>query len=438
MFSIILIYKHILFSQVSGIILELGSPVVARTKIARTSMPHKRLTKRAIDALKPQAHRHTAWDASLRGFGVRINADGTKTYVLKYRAGGRQRWFTIGRHGALTPDQARGLAKRVLGAVAHGKDPATERMRERQIGTVAELAERFLVEHAEAKRKPATAKEYRRMVHEHALPSLGRLRVPDVTRADVARLHHAMRDTPYQANRVLAVLSKMFGWAEARGLRPDGTNPCRQVERYPEQKRERFLSNDELARLGAVLAKAERDGSEMPSAIAAIRLLVLTGARLGEILNLRWEYVDFEHGCLRLPTSKTGAKTIPLGAPALALLAELPRFEGHPYVLPGIKEKSPLVGLQNVWERIRKRAGLEDVRLHDLRHSFASIGAGVGLSLPLIGALLGHKQPATTARYAHLAPDPVKAAADRIASQVAAALSGATGKPVAPLHAHKG
>ena len=216
----------------------------------------------------------------------------------------------------------------------------------------------------------------------------------------------------------------MLNLAESWGIRPDGSNPCRHVERYREKRRERFLGNDELARLGQVLSDAEANDTEPPSAIAAVRLLILTGCRLQEVLGLRWDQVDFERRQIRFEESKTGQKTIALGAAALELLCGLPRLEGNPYVIPGKKDGAHFVGMPKVWQRIRKQAGLENVRLHDLRHSFASVGAGAGLSLPIIGKLLGHTQAATTQRYAHLAADPVRQAADRISGEIAAALEG--------------
>ncbi len=230
-----------------------------------------------------------------------------------------------------------------------------------------------------------------------------------------------MRDKPIQANRTLALLSKMFGLAERWGLRPPGSNPCRGIDRFPEKRRERFLSGGEIARLGAVLEEEEPHETFV---VLAIRLLLLTGARRDEVLTLRWADVDFERSALRLPDSKTGAKVIPLGPAALALLAMAPRLEGNPYVIPGRRVGGRLVGLQRPWARIRERAGLGDVRLHDLRHSFASVGAAAGLGLPILGAILGHRNHATTARYAHLDDDPRRTAATRISDEIAAALSG--------------
>ena len=369
---------------------------------------------------------------------MKVSPGGAKTYVVQYRAGGRVRRYTIGRHGApWTPDTARTEALSLLGDVARGLDPASVKIGARGTPTVGELIERFLTAHVDAKLKARTATEYKKLCANLLRPALGTRRVTDVTRADIARLHHMHRGTPIQANRLLAVCGKMFALSERWGLRPDGSNPCRHVEKYRESRRERFLAMEEWGRLGRVLATAERsaltvphpDGtngtvSVSPYALAAIRLLAFTGARSAEVLDLEWTHVDTERGCLRLPDSKTGAKVIHLNAPALTVLTTLPRVEGTPYVIAGARAGRPLGGLRQAWEAIRAAAGLTGVRLHDLRHSFASVGVGAGLSLPIIGALLGHSQPATTARYTHLGADPVRAAGEAVGARVAAALSG--------------
>ncbi len=388
-----------------------------------------KITKRSVDALKlADGGEAVLWDSELKGFGVRVQRGGGKSYVLHYRAGtGRGaplRKLTIGRHGSpWTPETARREAKRLLGMVENGADPAADRIARQEAPTMAELAERFLAEHAEAKRKASTAAEYRRLLDKIILPALGKRKAADVTRADIAKLHHANRAAPYQANRVLAVLSKMFNLAERWGLRADGSNPCRHVEKFGERKRERMLSPAELARLGDALAA--HHGS--PYTVAAVKLLVFTGARLGEVLGLRWERIDFERAEARLPDSKSGAKTLHLPPPALAVLAELPRLDGNPHVIAGAKEGAAMVNLEKPWRAIRKPAGLDDVRLHDLRHAFASVAASSGMGLPIIGKMLGHTQAATTARYAHLASDPVKAAAAAVAGKIAAAMGGGSG-----------
>jgi integrase len=386
-----------------------------------------RITKRSVDALKAVGNsaETVLWDGELKGFGVRVQRGDAKSYVLHYRVGtGRGaplRKLTIGRHGSpWTAEAARAEAKRLLGLVAHGQDPAGAKAAAKTAPTVAELAARFLAEHAEAKRKPSTAREYRRLLEHVVLSAIGTRKAADIARRDIERLHQARRTTPTEANRALACLSAMFNIAERWGLRPDGSNPCRHVEKYPQRRRERFLSAEELARLGDALAAYA--GS--PYAIAAVKLLVFTGARLGEVLGLRWEWIDFERGEARLPESKTGAKTLHLPPPALAVLAELPRLDGNPHVIVGGKGGAALVNLEKPWRAIRAAAGLDDVRLHDLRHAFASVAASSGLGLPIIGKILGHSQPATTARYAHLASDPVKAAAATVAGKIAAAMAG--------------
>ena len=242
-----------------------------------------------------------------------------------------------------------------------------------------------------------------------------------------------MASKPYQANRTLALLSKFFNWAEKHGLRPDGSNPCRHVEKYRENRRERFLSQAELGRLGDALREAERDKSCSPWVVAAIRLLTFTGARRNEILTLRWHHVSEEHGLLCSPTSKTGRKAVHLNAPALAVLQAIPRLEGNPYVICGERPGRHLVNLEKPWRRIRAAAKLDDVRLHDLRHSFASVAASGGQSLVIIGKMLGHSQPATTARYAHLADDPVEAASDAVGRRIASAMEGGKGDEVTDL-----
>jgi integrase len=386
-----------------------------------------KITKRAVDTLQPSTNGAEAvlWDTTVKGFGVRAQRGGAKTYILKYRAGtGRAapvRKLSIGRHGSpWTADQARAEAKRLLGLVAHGKDPAGAKAAARTAPTLTALAQRFLAEHAEAKRKPSTAQEYRRLLEHVVLPALGNKRVADVSRQDVARLHQARQATPAEANRAVAVLSTMLTMAERWGERPDGSNPCRHVEKYPQRKRERFLSAAELGRLGDVLA--HYDGS--PYVVAAIRLLVLTGARLGEVLGLQWHWINFERGEARLPDSKTGAKTIHLPPPALAVLAGLLRIADNPHVIVGRVAGAALVDIEKPWRAIRNAAGLDDLRIHDLRHSFASIAASGGMGLPIIGKMLGHTQPQTTQRYAHLASDPVKAAAAKVAGEIAAAMDG--------------
>lgn len=387
-----------------------------------------RLTKSAIDRAlyegtsRPGKNgklihsRHVLWDDEVRGLGVRVFPTGKKSFVLLYRAGKRQRQMTLGSFGVLTLQQARAKAQQLLSSVAiDGQDPLEDRKSSRMKGdTVEDLADRYLVEHAEVKKKPKSVDMDRQMLRAYVVPQLGHLELTAVSRQDVTALHYGLRKKPYVANRVLALLSKMFNLAEKWGLRNDGSNPCRHVERYKEKKRERYLSTDELTRLSQAIAEAEMSGAESIHALAAIRLLMLTGCRLREILHLEWKHVDFENSRLNLPDSKTGAKVVYLSAAAKEVLANIPKTKDNPWVIEGKKAGSHLVDLKGPWQRLCETADLENLRIHDLRHSFAAVGAGLGLSLPMIGKLLGHSQPQTTARYAHLAADPMHEAAEQI------------------------
>ena len=389
-------------------------------------MQHRiRLTKRAIDRLETDGRERFYWDSELPGFGLRIRASGRKYFIVQFRAKGRERRITIGQHGAVTADAARRRAIAHIAEARNGVDPAAERDAARSRVTMRALAERFLEEHVANHCKESTARDYRRSIGLYIAPRFAKRNVTDIERRDIAALHHDMRATPYQANRTLAVLSKMFNLAELWGLRPDGSNPCLHVRRYREETRERFLTQDEFARLGSVLDEIESEGSESRSALAAIRLLMLTGCRRSEIQTLRWEYVDLDAGELHLPDSKTGGRIVPLAQSAVAVLAALPRDQENPWVIVGKKPASHLTDLNHPWWRIRARAGLNDVRIHDLRHSFASRAVQLGESLPMIGKLLGHTQVQTTARYAHLARDTVRASASRVGDSICEALTSA-------------
>ena len=379
---------------------------------------HIKITKRAVDRLQGDGAEKFYWDDDLPGFGVRIRSSGRKYYVVQFRADGRLRRITLGRHGAVPTETARRRAMAAISEAKGGGDPAVARDARRKAPTMKQLGKRFLEDYVPDHCKPSTAYEYGRSVKFFIEPRIGSRKVRDIKRSDIAELHHALRETPYQANRTLGVLSKMFTLSEMWGWRPDGSNPCLHVKRYREEKRERFLNTEEFARLGRVLDKILRDGSETRSAVAAIRLLMLTGCRLSEIQKLRWEHLDLEAGELRLPDTKTGARAVPLAPSAVRLLESLPRDEDNPWVIAGRKPGSHLTDLQHPWRRIRARAELDDVRIHDLRHSFASRALALGEGLPMIGKLLGHTQVQTTARYAHLARDTIKASAARIGDSI--------------------
>ncbi|MDT8854778.1 tyrosine-type recombinase/integrase [Paracoccaceae bacterium Fryx2] len=377
-----------------------------------------KLTKRIIDAVEPQATEFFLWDEGIPGFGLRVMPSGRKSFVVQFRAGRRARRMSLGPSTVLTCDQARTRAITIIAAVKNGDDPAAERDAKRNAATVRELAERFDREHIAVRLKASTAKEYRGTLKRFILPALGRLAVPEITRADVAKFHHDLRHIPYQANRCLEVVSKMFVLAEMWGLRPDGSNPRKHIRKYLEEKRERFLSAAELRRIGEVLREMESERIESPSAILAARLLILTGCRLGEIMTLKWDYVDFDECALRLPDSKTGKKVVHVGAPAVEYLHSAHHIDGNPWVITGTLPGKPLSDLQPFWQRVRARAGVKDVRIHDLRHTFASTAVASGQGLPMIGKLLGHTQVQTTARYAHLAAEPVRMAADAVSQNL--------------------
>lgn len=378
-----------------------------------------KITKRSVDAAEAGEAESFLWDEELKGFGVRVYPSGRKMYLAQFRSGGRMRRINIGLHGALTPDAARTEAMRHLAEVRLGGDPAGERDRRKASPTMKAFGARFLAEHVATHCKPTTEAEYKRSVELFINPKLGSHRIIDVTRADIVDLHQSMKATPYQANRTLGVLSTMFTIAYTWGVRTDGVNPCWKVKRYKEVRRERYLTQDELSRLGEVL----RSSSAEPEAINCIHLLVLTGCRLSEIQKLKWEFVDLTAGLLRLPDSKTGAKIVPIGRAAIDILNGIEKLNGNPYVITGQVEGQHLTDMQRPWRRLRKRAGLDGLRIHDLRHSFASDALQLGEDLPMIGRLLGHTQVQTTARYAHLKTDPIRAAANKVSNAIANALA---------------
>lgn len=378
-----------------------------------------KLTKRFVDSAEAREGDYFIWDDDLAGFGLRVLPSGRKSYIVQYRVGRRSRRISLGPTTVITCEQARTGAIKVISAARNGEDLADKRDADRRAITVRELADRFDREHVAVRVKDSTAKGYRRLLDRTILPALGRLRVMEVTRADVAKLHHDQRQIPYEANRCLEVISKMFSLAEMWGLRPDGSNPRKHIRKYPEEKRERFLSPAELKRVGEVLREMETESIELPSAIAAVRLLILTGCRLNEIMTLKWSYLDVAGSALQLPDSKTGAKVVQLGQPALDVLLTIGRVEKNPWMIVGTKPGARLTDLQPFWQRVRARAGLKDARIHDLRHTFASTAVASGQGLPMIGKLLGHTQVQTTARYAHLATDPVRLAVNNVSSRLA-------------------
>jgi len=358
---------------------------------------HARITKTVVERLQSG---DCVWDTELKGFGARRQKT-TASYFLKTRIRGRQKWITIGQHNPYTPDTARRQA------MAYKLDPSIAVQKKQEYLTLNEVIERFKLTHY-PKIKPRTRKDYTSLLDKQILPTLGKLEIAEITRADVTKFHHKFAHTPRRANMALAVVSVIMSWAEEFGFREQNSNPCKGIKKFAENKRERYLSKEELGSLGKALSEAENTGKISIYAAAAIRLLILAGARRGEILTMKWEYIDHEKQLIRLPDSKTGAKTINLNEPTLEVLQSIPRQAGNPYIIVGKVHGQPMVNIFKPWNLVRKAAGLENFRIHDIRHSFASTAAESGASLLHIGKLLGHKKSATTERYTHIANNPIK------------------------------
>ena len=408
-----------------------------------------RLTRQPLANLKSRSKPYIEYDSELIGFGVAVYPSGIKSWVCEYRphGGGRgvpKKRVTLGKTSQLTPDQARKAAAEILAVVRLGRDPAQEKMERRAAVTVGEMIDFFDARYVGPMLKPGTAVGYR-IALEELRRAHGALKATALTRSHVTNLHFRMADRPYAANRAIAVWSKAFTWAAGGGLIPEGQNPAKGIKKYREQGRERFLTSEELARLGDTLRQGETIGlpysvdETRPTAkhaakadhrrvkldryaVSALRLLIFTGARLREILHAKWDQVDVERGLIFLADSKTGKKPLYLSAAAQKVLADLPRVEGNPHLIAGAKDGAPRSDLKKPWAAVSRAAGLEGVRLHDLRHSFASFGVGKSLGLPIIGKLLGHAQAATTHRYAHLDADPMRRAVEAIGSTIAAAM----------------
>lgn len=400
-----------------------------------------RITKRTVESLAVTGKDYVHWDGELTGFGVRVRATGAKSFVAVYRTGGRnspQRRVTIGAVGKIEADKAREEAKSIILQAELGQDRAAEKAKLRAEMTFDKVCDLYLKEGCETK-KASTIATDRGRIERHIKPLLGKKRIGEITRPDIEKF---MRDVANgktaadektkkrgraiveggkgTATRTVGLLGGIMSFAVSRQLRSD--NPVRGVKRYADKRGETYLSSAELAKVGAALAAAEEAGAN-PAAVAIIRLLAFTGARKSEIAGLKWSEVDVERGYLRLGDSKTGAKVIPIGAPACEVLTGHPVTEGSVHVFPAASGDSHFQGVEKVWRNVRAAAGFPNLRLHDLRHSFASVGLARGDALPVIGAILGHADVKTTSRYAHLADDPVRQAADAISQSIKAALS---------------
>lgn len=334
----------------------------------------------------------------------------------------KQRWLTLGTHGHITPDQARSMAQQALAAVARGEDPQGEKFLRRDAATLSALWARYETDVLPEK-KPTTRSEYKSQWTNVIEPKFGNRKVEDISRDEVDRFHKGLREKPYRGNRILALLSHLMALAEVWEWRPASTNPCRGIARFKETARKRYLSGDEIGRLGSSLEALVREKKLLLSGANAIKMLLLTGARVSEILTSRWEWLDLDRRVLNLPDSKTGAKPIYLSDAALRVVdAQRARRAGSEFIFPSLTGSNHLVGLQKMWLRVCAHAGIGGVRMHDLRHTAASIGIGQGASLAIIGRLLGHTQAQTTLRYAHLDQDPAMRAANDIGNAISLAM----------------
>ena len=377
-----------------------------------------KLTRRIVERLKADGKDAIFWDRDQAGFGVRVHTTGRKLYIVQSRGPAGLKRVTLGRVGNEPIDKHRREAAVVIDRIKRGEDPIPSKPA--PAPTVADLARRCLEKHVAVRCRPSTAKNYTMAIRHHILPALGKMALKDVGPKDVTALHHKLRDRPAAANQAMWVLSKMFVLAENWGMVPPGRRPTRHVRQYRETSRERFLTPEEYRHLGATLTRLEAEGSMMPSAVAAIRLLMLTGCRSDEILSLKWDDVDRTARVLRLRDSKTGPRMVPLTGPVLKVLDGIERADGVPWVLRGGKAGSRLACLSWHWRRIKQETALHDVRVHDLRHSYASRALALGEGLPAIGRLLGHVRVGTTAKYAHLVRDAEKTAAARTGDSIGA------------------
>lgn len=408
-------------------------------------------TKRLCDAAEADEKTYTLWAGDPAGFGLRVQPSGRKSFVLKYRANGRQRFFTLGAYGALTVDAARKLARAALADVARGSDPAAMKADARKAPTVRDLCDRFKEEHM-PKLKPKTARPYQRLIDDRVLKHFGSMKLDSVTRADVVKWHHSLKSTPVEANRALLLLHKLFATAALWEWHA-GPNPAHGVPKFKETARKRYPTGAELYRIAKAIGDLERATKQplSPYLGLAFRLLLLTGCRKDEILTLKWTDVvtltrkdpntgeEVTTEVLRLRDAKTGDRDVVLSAAAVDLLKRAPRMTGSPWVVTRQHrdaggEWQHAVNVARAWERVKIEAStkkdkqptvdVSDLHLHDLRHGFASVGVSGGMSLPLVGALLGHADQASTQRYSHLQTDPLKIAADRIGSEILAAMNG--------------
>lgn len=389
-------------------------------------MAGKRLTKRLIDGLKTTGTDYVVWDSDLPGFGVRVRESGSKTFIVHYRAGrGRnalQRKWTIGATSKLTPEEARTEAKQRVGEVAKGDDPAAARARKRREMTIREVADLYLAEHVRSHNKPSWAGEIELILEGRILPEFGTRRIGDLTRADIKRWHARMHKSPYRANRCLAVLRKMLSLAHREWEMRDD-NPAIGIKSFPEKRRERFLSPDELRAIGTWLATAERARSEHPAFVLVTRLMLLTGMRLGEVATVRWSDVDLASNVIRLQDAKAGARVVVLNSQAVAFLANVKQRGEFVCQFEADRATMTRFDYHAFWRRLAHAIGLTNARPHDCRHTVATMGAMAGGTAFTLRDLLGHKTVAVTSGYVARMVDPIRELSETVGKKIGAALA---------------
>ena len=396
-------------------------------------MPKLKLTKTVAEGATPEAKDYEIRDTAVPGFVLKVTPAGRKMFMLAYTAAnGQRRKPAIGRFGEITVEQARGIAQDWLAEVRRGADPSAERAAARQAPTMKELCDRFISDYSIPRNRPSTVKGNRVNINAHILPALGHLKVPDVARPDVATLIGRMEKTPTAANRTLCVLRKMFNMAEVWGYRPDGSNPCRHIPKFPERGRTKLINNAELKRLFAYLDRADAEGLEHPFLTLAVRLQFAFAARRSEILNLEWSWIDFENRRVVWPDSKTGGMSKPLSAEAQELLEDAPRLEDSPFVIPSIfdpQRPMPDHTYSAGWRRMIERAGIPHCGTHAIRHRAATDIANSGVPVKVGMALTAHKTVTMFMRYVHAEDDPIRAAAEAVSARRRSLLGGPASPP---------
>ncbi len=374
-----------------------------------------KLTNKKVEQLTTNTKSYIVWDTDVKGLGVRVNLNAKKTFILKYRLGfGRSakvRKPVIGTAGIMKVEEARRIARKWLLEASDGKDPKEVDKTNIMLKDFFDL---YLKHYAEIKKKRLSIEQDKGLMRLHIAPRFGKICIKDITRAMITKHHQSMYKTPHCANRMLSLLSKMMNLAEKWEYIPQYSNPCRHIDKYKEEGREVYLNMSQIEKIG--LAISELENKESPYMLAAIKMLLFTGRRTNEILTLRWEYLDFETSKMHLPDTKTGAKTFYLSSTTKQLLDSLPNKEG--YVFKSVVKGKRITVVRHVWKKICKIADIKNIRVHDLRHTYASLAIHQGFSLPIISKILGHADTRTTERYAHLHDDPVNQAVDRIDQQL--------------------